>query len=185
MSNSSAPTFLLNWIPSFGDDILESRIQELERKELNKYQEDDLSLGTTEEIHSRDLNLTARLPNPPDPFLTLDVSPQTVPITISVKTIVVKERWTFQPRNRFHAIFLDERLLVLALTFALLIFCVELMGRAEDHEAAVSNKGWLWCFIRILVVWVAVHAYVAVVHSWDCWLEDMRDAFLEDEGDDA
>jgi hypothetical protein len=65
-------------------------------------------------------------------------------VSIYAKEAIFQERCSLEPRSTFHAIFLDKRLLVLALTLALLIFSVDLATKVRDEEEFVRKRSWLW-----------------------------------------
>jgi hypothetical protein len=80
--------------------------------------------------------------------------------------------WTGrEPRNSFHAILLDARILAVPLMLSVLVLCLEIIIALESGREELQNYQYLLSVNLFLVGWVGLHCVAAGVRMWDSWRE--------------
>jgi hypothetical protein len=75
--------------------------------------------------------------------------------------------WIRNTRNAAVAIFLDERVISLAVMMVLIVFCVEVSILSLHGLDNLRQQPGLFAVNILLFVWVALHAIVGLCHTWD------------------
>jgi len=76
-----------------------------------------------------------------------------------------------EPRNSFHAILLDARILAVPVMLSILVLCLEITIALEFGREGLQKYQYLLSVNLFLVGWVGLHCVAAGVRMWDCWRE--------------
>jgi hypothetical protein len=112
------------------------------------------------------------------------MAPNPIPIcswSLSTNCMPSNGQHSSAHRNAFHAIFLSFRVLLIAVLFSLLGFCLVIAILVVHGQETLSYQVWLWALNLILFAWVAMHAVALLVLEWDSWWEREISTAVDDQ----